>query len=57
LSPTPPHTFINQVWTSRQRQAVRIDCLNAAKEHRAKGRVETTPTIDQHHHGARWLWA
>jgi hypothetical protein len=57
LSPTPPRWFINHVWTSPQRQATRINCLNAAKEHRADGQVDTTPTTDQHHHGAQWLWA
>jgi hypothetical protein len=57
LSPTPPRSFVNQVWTSRQRQAARIGCLDAAKEHRADGWVDTAPTVDRHHHGAQWLWA
>jgi hypothetical protein len=35
----------------------RIDCLDAAKEYRADGQVDTAPTVDQHHHGAQWLWA
>jgi hypothetical protein len=56
-SPTPPRPFINHVWTSRQRQAVRVDCLNATKEYRADGQVDIAPTVRQHHHGAQWLWS
>ena len=54
---TPPRQYINDVWTSRQRQAVRIDCHNVAKEHRADGHVDTEPSVDQHHHGVRSDWA
>jgi hypothetical protein len=52
----PPRDFIGWVWTAQQRQAVRVECLNAAKEYRADGEVDTLPTVDQHHHGAKWLW-
>jgi hypothetical protein len=57
LYPKPPRPFINQVWTNRQRQVARVVCLNAAKEHRADGEVDTVPTVYQHRHGAQWLWA
>jgi hypothetical protein len=56
LSATPPHPFINHVSTSRQRQAARIDCLNAVKEYRTDGQVDTMPTVYQHRHGAQWRW-
>lgn len=52
----PPRGFINDVWTSRERQAARVACRNAAKEHRGAGRVDTLPTTRQHRHGAQWLW-
>jgi hypothetical protein len=52
----PPRWFINYVWTSRERQAARVACRNAAKEYRGDGIVDTVPTIRQHRHGAQWLW-
>jgi hypothetical protein len=52
----PPRWFINQVWTGRDRLAVRVACRNAAKEHRADGSADTIPPVGQHRHGAQWLW-
>lgn len=54
---SPPNCFISHVWTARQRQAVRVDCLNAVKEYRCSGEVDTIPSIQQHRHGAQWLWS
>lgn len=52
----PPRWYINQEWTSRERQAARVECRNAAKEHRGDGDVDTVPTIRQHRQGAQWTW-
>jgi hypothetical protein len=52
----PPSSYVNLAWTVRERQAVRIDCLNAIKEYRHNGKVDTVPTICQHHHGVRSMW-
>jgi hypothetical protein len=52
----PPRRFIRDNWTSRERQAARIACVNAVKEHRGDGTVDTVPTVRQHRHGAQWLW-
>lgn len=54
--PNPPHWYITHVWTARERLAARVDCLNAAKEHRATGEVDTIPTVRQNRHCAQWLW-
>lgn len=50
----PPRWFTNAVWTSRERQAARAACRNAAKEHRGNGIVDTIPTTQQHRLGAQW---
>ena len=52
----PPRWFIEHVWTGRERQAARVACRNAIKEHRGDGSVDTIPTIQQHRHNAQWLW-
>lgn len=52
----PPRWFIHAVWTRQERQAARIACRNAAKEHRGDGTVDTVPTIRQHRQNAQWLW-
>lgn len=52
----PPRWFINDVWTSRDRQAVRADCRTALKEHRGHGAVDVVPPTAQHRHNAQWLW-
>lgn len=52
----PPRWFIGHVWTSRERQAARVACRNAIKEHHGDGSVNTIPTIRQHRHNAQWLW-
>jgi hypothetical protein len=52
----PPRRFILDHWTSRERQAARTDCGDAAKEHRATGTVDTVPTTRQHRQGAQWVW-
>jgi hypothetical protein len=57
LNATPPRSFINHIWASRERQAARIGCLSAAKEYRGGGEADTTPTVRQHRHGAQWLWS
>ncbi len=54
--PNPPKWYVNHVWTARERLAARVDCLNAAKEHRGGGGVDTVPTIRQNRHCAQWLW-
>ncbi|HZB30869.1 MAG TPA: hypothetical protein VE465_11965 [Streptosporangiaceae bacterium] len=54
---SPPRLFINHVWTSRQRQAVRVACLEAVKEHRATWTVDVIPSVDQHRQCAKWLWS
>lgn len=58
-SPTspPPRWFKKHVWHSPERLAARVECLDARKEHRAHGDVDTDPTTRQHRHGARWLWS
>lgn len=53
---SPPRWFINYVWTSRERQAARVACLNAVKEYGGDGTVDTIPTTRQHRQGAQWLW-
>jgi hypothetical protein len=52
----PPRRFIRDAWTCRDRQAVRIACRNATKEFHGDRVVDTIPPIDQHRHGAQWLW-
>ncbi|MEV6599925.1 hypothetical protein AB0M36_24170 [Actinoplanes sp. NPDC051346] len=52
----PSRRFIVDTWTSRQRQAARIACRAAAKEHRGDGTVDTIPTVRQHRHDAQWHW-
>lgn len=54
--PNPPHHFVTASWHRPERQASRIDCLNAAKEYRATGEVDTIPTVRQARHCAAWLW-
>ncbi len=55
--PNPPHWYINHVWSARERLAARVDCINAAKQWRAGGDVDVTPTIRQNRHCAQWLWS
>jgi hypothetical protein len=50
----PSREFINHLWTSRERQAVRLACRAAVQEHRATGTVDTIPSTRQHRHCARW---
>ena len=52
----PPAWFVDHVWTSRTRARVRDDCRRAVKEYRATGEVDVVPPVDQHRHGAAWLW-
>jgi hypothetical protein len=52
----PPRWFINEVWTARDRQAVRVECRNALKEHRARATVDTVPRVAQHRRCAIWQW-
>lgn len=53
---TPPRWYVNYVWTAVERQAARIECRNAVKEHRATGEVDTIPTTRQARHCARRSW-
>ncbi|WP_238009113.1 hypothetical protein KZZ52_25760 [Dactylosporangium sp. AC04546] len=52
----PTRQFINDNWTSRERQAARIACREAAKEHCGNGIVDIIPTTRQHRQCAQWLW-
>lgn len=54
--PNPPHWYVNRVWTSRERLAARVGCLNAAKEYRGSGQAFTDPTTRQNRHCAQSLW-
>jgi len=52
----PPRWFVNAVWTSRDRQAVRAACRRAVREYRGNGTVDTVPPTWQHRQCAQWLW-
>lgn len=54
--PPIPKWFIDHVWNNPARVRTRDECRKAVKEYRANGEVDVEPTIDQHHHGAGWLW-
>lgn len=54
--PPPPRWYIGHVYHWPERQAARVDCLNAAKEYRGSGEVETIPTTRQARNCAQWYW-
>ena len=53
----PAPEQIRYFWTVRERQAARVECRTAVKEHRATGSVTTEPTVRQHRHGAQWCFS
>jgi len=54
--PPPPRWYVAHVYHRPARQTSRVDCLNAAKEYRATGDVDTIPTITQARNCAQWYW-
>jgi len=52
----PPRWFVDHIWNSRVRAKVRDELRQAIAEFNATGEVTAVPNVDQHHHGAKWLW-
>ncbi len=52
----PPKWFVDHVWNNHVRTRVRDQLRQAIAEYRAGGAVSVVPDVDQHRHGAYWLW-
>lgn len=52
----PPKWFVDHVGHNVERRRSRDECIEARKEHRATGEVDTTPTVNQARHQAQWLF-
>jgi hypothetical protein len=51
-----PKWFRDHVWTNMIRTKLRSELTRAKQEYNGSGDTDVIPNIDQHHHGAGWLY-
>lgn len=49
-----PTWYVRLEFTGPERRRVRDECIEAIKEYRGTGEVDTIPSTTQHRHRARW---